>query len=150
MRWRTAVGLALLAAVVPAGAPGAITAPAYVVIVHAANSVTAIERDQLSKIFLKRVAKWPDGKPVEPVDLAPAAPLRVTFTTDVHRKSVGAVRAFWQQQIFSGRDVPPPEKSTESDVIAFVREHAGAVGYVSTTTALPPGVKSVVVQGAGP
>jgi ABC-type phosphate transport system substrate-binding protein len=150
MRWRMAVGLALLAAVVPAGAPGAITVPGYVVIVHAENPVTAIERDQLSKIFLKRVAKWPDGKPVEPVDLAAGAPLRVTFTTEVHRKSVAAVRAFWQQQIFSGRDVPPPEKSTENDVTTFVKDHAGAVGYVSTATTLPPGVKSVVVQGAGP
>jgi len=41
--------------------------------------------------------------------------IRVAFSKSVHGKSVGAVRAFWQQQIFSGRDVPPPEPFEPED-----------------------------------
>jgi len=34
------------------------------------------------------------------------------------------------QQIFSGRDVPPPQKS-EAAVISFVRSNENAIAYVS-------------------
>jgi ABC-type phosphate transport system substrate-binding protein len=120
----------------------------FLVVVNAGNPATSISREQLSQIFLKRVDKWPNGAQAEPVDLAPSAAPRVAFTTTVHRKAVGAVRAFWQQQIFSGRDVPPPEKDNEHDVVAFIKEHVGAVGYVSADAELGPGVKAIGVQGA--
>jgi hypothetical protein len=41
------------------------------------------------------------------------------------------VKAYWQQRIFSGRDVPPPEFATDQEVVAYVLAHEGAVGYVS-------------------
>jgi ABC-type phosphate transport system substrate-binding protein len=122
------------------------TAPAFVVIVNADNSVATIDRELLSKIFLKRLMKWPNGLAAQPVDLAIGAAPRVAFTAEVHKKSVGAVRAFWQQQIFSGREVPPPEKSSENDVAAFVKENPGAVGYLSASTPLPDGVKAIAVK----
>jgi ABC-type phosphate transport system substrate-binding protein len=122
----------------------------FVVVVNVANPLTSIARDQLSRIFLKRVAKWPDGKPAEPVDLSPNDRLRVAFTKSVHGKSVGAVRAFWQQQIFSGRDVPPPEKASVAEVIDFVGTHPGAVGYVPFGQALGSSVKSVPIEGEAP
>jgi len=34
--------------------------------------------------------------------------------------------------IFSGKGIPPPEKPYDADVVAFVRETPGAVGYVSS------------------
>lgn len=151
MRLRT-LGIVLcipLAAAMPAG-PAEPTLPGgYIVIVHADNSSTRIDREQLSRIFMKRVAKWPSGVPTAPVDLAPGAQPRIAFTTEVHRKSVGAIRAFWQQQIFSGRDVPPPEKTSDADVTAYVKENAGGIGYISEGTQMPSGVKAIAVEGAG-
>ena len=61
-----------------------------------------------------------------------------------------AIVAFWQQQIFSGRDVPPAEKASEKDVIAYVKDHEGAVGYVSPDVELPVGVKTLVIEGLRP
>jgi hypothetical protein len=49
----------------------------------------------------------------------------------VHEKRVAAVKSCWQQQIFSGRAVPPMEKAAESQILAFVKQNPGAVGYVS-------------------
>ena len=118
----------------------------FSVIVHADNRATTISRDELSKVFLKRNAKWPDGQHVEPVDLKPDAAARIAFTDAVHRKAVRAIRAFWQQQIFSGRDVPPPEKNTETEVLEFVKQNPGAVGYVSADVRLIDGVKTLVVK----
>ena len=49
----------------------------------------------------------------------------------VLRRSPEAVRNYWQQRIFTGRGVPPPELASDEAVLAYVREHRGAVGYVS-------------------
>lgn len=126
-------------------APNAAT---FVVVVNAANSITTIERDELSNIFLKRRVTWPGGDPADPIDLAVTEPSRIDFSKAVHKKPVGAVRAFWQQQIFSGRDVPPAEKASEDEVVSYVKEHVAAVGYVSATVDLPLGVKALDVRGA--
>jgi ABC-type phosphate transport system substrate-binding protein len=144
-----AVALALAASVAatPHSAPSTTSANDFVVLVNAANPVASLEREDVSKMFFKKVAKWPDGAAVEPLDLAPTARSRISFTETVHRKSVGAVRAFWQQQIFSGRNVPPPEKGSDAEVIAFVREHRGAVGYVSASAQLRDGVRTLDVRG---
>jgi ABC-type phosphate transport system substrate-binding protein len=122
----------------------------FVVVVHVDNPSTTIARDQLSKIFLKRANKWPNGNPVMPVDLASGSAARAAFTKTVHGKSVTAVVAFWQQQIFSGRDVPPPEKASEKDVVEFINGHPGAVGYVSAGAMLGDSVKTLQIDGNAP
>jgi hypothetical protein len=36
-------------------------------------------------------------------------------------------------------------KSSDDEVLVYVAKTSGAVGYVSTGTALPPGVKAVTI-----
>src|SRR5688572_30929396 len=98
--------LLTLAAIVLLAA-GSAEAQQFIVVTHADNPVTTIGREDLSKIFLKRTAKWPNGSAIQPIDLAANHQARIAFTGTIHKKSVGAVRAFWQQQIFSGRELPP-------------------------------------------
>jgi ABC-type phosphate transport system substrate-binding protein len=142
-RWFHVIGaVLLLGAARPAANP-----EGFVVVVHADNPATSVKRDELSRIFFKRQTRWPTGVVAEPLDLSTSQVARVFFTSAVHGKSVGAVRAFWQQQIFSGRDVPPPEKGSEREVLAYVAEHPGAVGYVSANTPLIAGVKTIQVEG---
>jgi hypothetical protein len=57
------------------------------------------------------------------------------------------IAEFWRQQIFSGRNVPPVEKASDSEVLEFVRSNPGAIGYVSSSTSPAPDVKVVVVNG---
>jgi hypothetical protein len=61
----------------------------------------------------------------------------VAFTREVLGKSIAAVKAYWQQQIFSGRAVPPPEESSDDRVARFVSEHPLGVGYVSPGAPVP-------------
>src|SRR5258705_8554308 len=138
--------IALLAAVAALlTAPAAAQQGGYVVVVNEANDITALKADEVSKIFLRKAQRWPNGNDVVPVDLPENAPVRVAFSAAVHGKSVGAVRAYWQQQIFSGRAVPPAEKPSDEQVVAFVRVTPGAIGYVSAGAQLAPGVKRVQV-----
>lgn len=124
-----------------ASAPGG----GFILIVNRSNPVTALPATEVSKIFLKKADFWPDGTPVDPVDLSEASPARDAFTRSVMRKSVAAVKSYWQQEVFAGRDVPPPEQPTDADVVKTVAGLQGAIGYVSPGTPLP-GVKTVSIR----
>jgi ABC-type phosphate transport system substrate-binding protein len=117
----------------------------FVVVVHAGNPTAALSRDQVARLFLRKVSRWPSGAPSLPVDLRADAPARAAFTKQVLAKSITSVKAYWQERIFSGRDVPPPEQPTEADAVAFVRANPGAVAYVSPAVELPAGVRALTV-----
>jgi ABC-type phosphate transport system substrate-binding protein len=120
-------------------------APAFVVIVNPSNPIPAVERKFLEDAFLKKITRWPDDKIIRPVDLPPNSPVRRRFTDYVLKRSIEAVRGYWQQRIFSGRDVPPVELDNEGDVVKYVVRNDGAVGYVSPDTSLE-GVKVLSVR----
>jgi hypothetical protein len=118
--------------------------PAYRVIVNPSNAMGSADRKFLEDAFLKKVTLWPGGEGIRPVDLPPDSPVRRRFTREVLNRSVEAVKGYWQQRIFSGRDVPPPELDTDEDIVRFVLKHEGGLGYVSGT-ADTAGCKVLVV-----
>jgi ABC-type phosphate transport system substrate-binding protein len=119
--------------------------PRYKVIVNANNRVGALSADELSKIFLRNATVWQNGEPVLPVDLSEASPVHEAFVRDVLNKDAAALRAYWQQQIFAGRAVPPPSKTSEEDVLEFVRRYPGAIGYVSLERTIGPQARVVAI-----
>ena len=94
-------------------------------------STTTLSKKQVGDLFLKKTAKWDSGAAVVPVDQIDASTAREAFSKAVHGKTAAAVKSYWNQQIFSGRDVPPVEKRTDNEVLSFVRSTPGAIGYVS-------------------
>jgi ABC-type phosphate transport system substrate-binding protein len=137
--------LSLIATIGALSSPLAAHAQEFTVIVNASNPVSSLPRDDVAKLFLKKTIAWQSGKIVSPVELPPAAKAREAFARTVLNKSITQVKSYWQQQIFSGRDVPPPEKQTENDVVAFVRSNPGAIGYVSKGADIGRGVKALAV-----
>ena len=112
----------------------AVAAEGYVVVVNPANHVSTIPRHVLASMFMKKVPAWENGTALVPVDRPASSAIRETFSNDVHHKAASAIRSYWQQQIFSGRDVPPLEKASDEDVIAFVKNTPGAISYVAPGT----------------
>lgn len=137
----------LSAAVLSLAAPATTSAQTIVVIVNAANPVSALSKDQLSDLFLKKVTRWTNGQPVVPVDQDRNAKIRDAFSRSVHQRSVAAITSYWQTQIFSGNNVPPATKAHDAEVLAFVRGNPNAIGYVNADTPLDANVKAVTVGG---
>jgi ABC-type phosphate transport system substrate-binding protein len=120
-------------------------APAYRVIVHLRNARSVLPRSFVAEAFLKKTTRWPQGEVIRPVDLTMDAASRRKFTEEVLGRSLSAVRSYWQQLIFSGRDVPPPELDSDAAVIAYVQRNPGGIGYVSGAANLA-GVKPVELK----
>ena len=119
-----------LALALLAGAPRAAAAQEFKLVANSSLSVDAIDAATAQKVFLKQVNKV-GGAAVTPVDLAPASAVREAFSKKVVGRPVGAVQQYWQQKIFSGGDVPPATKASDRDVVEFVKNTPGAIGYVS-------------------
>ena len=129
------LALVLVAVAVALGeAPARADAPAYVVIVHPSNKTTKLEKKTVADAFLKKRTRWSEaGRTILPVDLTKKSPIRKRFSEEVIGRNLSAVRTYWNQLVFSGRGVPPPEVDSDAEVVAYVLKHPGAIGYVSPT-----------------
>jgi hypothetical protein len=147
---RRTVGLALLlaglalSATALAGQSAAAPATRFKVIVHPSNQVKSLSRAQLAAMFLKKTDSWETGALVIPVDQPERAAVRQTFSREVLGKPPAAVKSYWNQLVFSGRNVPPAERMSDADVVNFVKSTPSAVGYVSATTKTK-GVRVIMV-----
>jgi ABC-type phosphate transport system substrate-binding protein len=137
------IAIALLAGAALVAVPA--QAASYKVIVNNSVSVSSLSKKAASDLFLKKTTKWESGAAVTPVDQLDSSNTREGFSKAVHGKTAAAVKSYWNQQIFSGRDVPPVEKKSDAEVLAFVRSTTGAIGYVSET-ASADGVRVVTIN----
>jgi ABC-type phosphate transport system substrate-binding protein len=117
----------------------------FLVVVNEQNVVASAPRILVSRFFLKKASHWDSGAVALPVDLPADSPVREAFTRRVLAKSVSSIKAYWQQQIFSGREIPPPEKAGEAEVLEFVKSNPAAIAYVSPNATLPRGVRVLTV-----
>ena len=146
MRRRGILGTVIAAACVLAlaGTPAA-DKVGFVLIVHPDNPVASVDDDFLRGAYLKRASRWSDGTTVRPLDLPARFPARDEFTRKVLRKTPAQLRAYWNQQIFSGKGVPPPEADSIEAAISYVLANPGAVGYLPTG-AEPGGAKVILLE----
>jgi len=103
----------------------------FIVIVNSENELDSISRKKLSKVFLKKTSRWETGDMVVPVDQKTESSTRIAFTSRIHKKKVSSIKAYWQKKIFTGRAIPPVELASDKEVIQFVSERTGAIGYIS-------------------
>jgi ABC-type phosphate transport system substrate-binding protein len=143
---RAALVAALVISIGVSSSPGAADdGPGYVVIVHPRNDTTKLERKLLADIFLKKQTHWSDDSTIKPVDQTRTSVVRNRFSQDVIGRSVSSVRTYWNQVVFSGQGVPPPELESDASVVKYVLGNQTAIGYVSPTAELK-GAKIVQVK----
>jgi hypothetical protein len=145
-RWLVALAVGLAASWLVVSSAHADAEPGlFVIIVNAHNPVKSADRAFVADAFLKKTSRWNTGEALHPGDLRASAAARRAFSSAVLQRSVAAVRSYWQQSIFSGRDVPPPELDSDEAMLRFVAKYSGAVGYVSATTKLDGSNTKVIV-----
>jgi len=133
MRTRRGILRLLMFAMVAVGLASASIAAdehGFKVIVNPDMPVDAADRDFLRDAYLKKATVWSNGETVHPIDLASRFAARDGFTARVIRKTPSQIRTYWNQQIFSGKGVPPPEADSIADALAYVLATKGAVAYI--------------------
>jgi ABC-type phosphate transport system substrate-binding protein len=141
---RRAFILALALGTAASASPSVSADVPFRVIVHPQVKGSQIPRAALSSIFLKQAPKWGDGSPVQPIDQSVQSSVRKSFSADILQQGIVAVQVYWQRKMSNGV-VPPPVKTSDEEVVAYVASTPGAIGYVSAATPLPDSVKPVEV-----
>jgi ABC-type phosphate transport system substrate-binding protein len=132
----------LLISIAAAAFPLQASAGDYVVIVNKDNSAAA-DKAAVAKMFSGEMKSWGDGTAVKPVDLPEDNSVRASFTTEVVGKSVASMKAFWAQNVFSGKALPPKQMGSDDDVKKFVGSNKGAIGYIKPSS-LDDSVRAVI------
>jgi len=102
----------------------------FKIIVHPGTPVAVVDREFLRSAFLKKATHWSDGRPIRPIDLPRAVPVRNLFVQEVLGRTSSQLKSYWSQRIFSGTGVPPPEANSVAAVVAYVVANPGAVAYL--------------------
>ncbi len=125
----------------------------YVIVINSENPATELTADEISRVFRKTTTRWPNGQDAVPIDLPQNSTVRAAFTQNIHDKPVSAIQAYWQRQIFSARRVrrvPPVEKATDAEVLAYVAANVNAIGYVTPGVEMPANVRPLrVIESTG-
>lgn len=99
-----------------------------VLITMHAPGETVTERTA-ARLYLKEKLFWGDGTRIVPVNLPPDHEARERFSRAVLKRSRRELVEFWNEEHFKGVN-PPVVLESEDAVKTFVRQVAGAVGYV--------------------
>jgi ABC-type phosphate transport system substrate-binding protein len=139
---RVLVSLLLVSGLAAVVTPSPAVDTTFRVIVHHEVKGAKISRSILSSIFLKTAPKWGDGSAILPVDQSVRSTVRRSFSGDVLMQGIAEVQLYWQRKMSSGV-TPPPVKTSDEEVVAFVASTPGAIGYVTVAAPLPESVKTI-------
>ena len=84
----------------------------------------------LKNIYLGKKTQWKDGSKIVPVTLKDGD-IHQQFMSEVVKKSVTAFNNYWRKMIFTGKGVPPISFQAEQEVVEYINNTEGAVGYIS-------------------
>ena len=110
------------------------------------NSVreSSISEEDVSRIFLGKKKKWTDGSKIDPVVIKDGD-LHEEFLKAFVHKTLASFSSYWKRQIVSGTGFPPKSFSSEPEIVKYVLENPGTIGYISATTA-HEGVKVLTIR----
>ena len=117
-----------------------------IVIVNSSNSVTQLSKAALRNIYLGNTSTWENSKQIVIIDYVADNQLRNSFSELYLNLSPKRVSMIWIKASLSGKTIPPKVFHTEDEIIKFVSENEGAIGYLGKASNLPQNIKIVQIQ----
>lgn len=104
-----------------------------VIIAHPKVAETTITAKEVQEIFLGNRVQWKDNSAIRPATLKDPQ-LHDAFLKQYIKKSASQWVAHWKRQVFTGNGTPPPQFATPQELVHYVAETPGAIGYVDAAT----------------
>ncbi|MBL3555964.1 MULTISPECIES: substrate-binding domain-containing protein [Marinobacter] len=107
-------------------------AMAEVVVIGHTAGPDSITQNQVRDIYLNRSQELPDGQKAKAFELPEGNGTRGEFHGKVTGRNDAQLKAFWSQQVFTGRGQPPEEHANAAAMKATVASTPGAIGYIDS------------------
>lgn len=121
--------LALAILLVLCSSPEQTHAAGYVVIAHPDLAGTEITVPAMREIFLGAVTRI-DGRSVQPV-VARSGAAHKQFVAACLGKTESGLQNYFRTLVFTGKGSPPRSFATSAEIVKYVADTEGAIGYVS-------------------
>ncbi|MEQ3692081.1 MAG: phosphate ABC transporter substrate-binding protein [Thalassolituus sp.] len=103
------------------------------VIVSNSNANASIDGDVISRMFLGKTSKFPDGGQAVPIDQNDGTPARDAFNDSILGKNSSQLKAYWSRLIFTGKGTPPKQAGDDAAVKALVAANPNMIGYIDSS-----------------
>ena len=103
------------------------------VIVSPSNANSSMDKTTVSKIFLGKTKRFPDGTQALPIDQDEDAAARVSFNSSILGKSDSQLKSYWSRLIFTGKGTPPKPSGDDAAVKALVANNPNMIGYINSS-----------------
>lgn len=98
-----------------------------------------LEKESIERIYLGKKTQWSNGSQIVPVILK-SGTTHSGFIKKFLGRDTSQFTTYWKQAVFTGRGMPPKSFETEAELIEYLDNTPGAIGYASF---VPPS-KSIV------
>src|ERR1043165_1157589 len=108
-------------------------AAAIVVIVNKGNPISSLSVGETKLYYLRKIkTRWPDiNKNIRPADRKSSCPEQLTFYYKVLGMSADEVETYFLTRQYQSAQKPQDKFNTDREVIEFVSQEIGAIGYVN-------------------
>ena len=110
------------------------------VVANVNNQAFSLTKAEIRNLYMKSGTTTYE---LEPVAMSPGNRIRSIFNAKVIALPESRIQSYWAQMRFSGRQTRPVEYDNLEEMINYVSNHEGAVGYVPAGTVLPENVNVV-------
>jgi ABC-type phosphate transport system substrate-binding protein len=106
------------------------------IIINNGNPTDKLDPAEVKDYWLKRgmKKKWKTSTVVLPVDRKVKCPEKELFYSKILRLSVDDVESYFAAKQYQGAENPPEKLATDKEIIAYVSEHPGAIGFVNKSS----------------
>ena len=91
---------------------------------------TSLTRKEIKDIFLGKQRRWSDNKEIE-LALLKDPNAYPAFVKKYTNRSTSQYRNWWREKLFSGQGRMPQSFDSEIQMMAFIAETEGAIGFVT-------------------
>jgi ABC-type phosphate transport system substrate-binding protein len=94
---------------------------------------TTVTEKDLQEMFLGKRVQWKDNTAIHPVTIKDQE-RHSAFLKQYVNKSFAKWNAHWKRMVFTGNGTPPKQFATQQELLEYVANTAGAIGYVDAET----------------
>ncbi|MCW7755141.1 hypothetical protein OOT00_14225 [Desulfobotulus sp. H1] len=102
------------------------------IIANRSVPVATISKSEVERIYRGQMSRWEDGSRINFAVLR--GDTMEGFLSDYVKMSASQFDQHWKRQVFTGRGQMPPAMGRASDMVTYVANTQGAIGFVPEGT----------------
>lgn len=115
-----------------------------VVVANANKMINSLTANDVERIFLGKMKRWPDGSVVNIV-YNDEKNIQTAFSAQYLHRSWRQVSTYWRKKLYSGRSMLPVFVNGHEQVKEYLVSHPDAISYLNSDE-LDPRVQAIEVK----